>query len=176
MPQPGGPHDGAHVVPGVAERVVGQQRTDPDPEGAPPGQRACEERRGRGAVLLRQDFDVADARAVVDGDVHVLPADAARTPAEVAVDPVPDARDAAELLDVEVQEGAGAPALVAHHRSGRLEARELMEAEPPLDADHRREREAVVLRDAHRAPPAPPLAGDLAPLVARPPLWRARGP
>ena len=67
----------------------------------------------------------AIARGVVDADVDELPAGAARAalPA-IAGDAVADALEAAELLDVDVDQLAGLLALVAAHRLGRLERRE----------------------------------------------------
>ena len=67
-----------------------------------------------------------DARGVVDADIDELPAGAFTSgpcvalPAAVAGDAVADLAEAAELLDVDVDELAGVLAFVAPHRLGRL--------------------------------------------------------
>src|ERR671929_200054 len=87
---------------------------------------------------------VRQARAVVDGDVDVLPAGLAaalaggvglgRVVAALAGHAVPGAvLDAPELLDVDVDQLAGMAALVAVGRLGRLEPRELAQPDPGQD-------------------------------------------
>ena len=80
---------------------------------------------GDGALLplVGQDLREGDARGIVDADVDELPADAADAglAGAVAGDAVADALEAAELLDVDVDQLAGMLALVAAHRLGRLE-------------------------------------------------------
>ena len=60
----------------------------------------------------------------------------------VAGDAVADALEAAELLDVDVDQLAGMLALVAAHRLGRLQRREPVETQPPQDAADGRRRHA----------------------------------
>ena len=69
---------------------------------------------------------------VVDREVQVLPAGAAITGQPVAVDPLADRPEAAELLGVDVQQLAGPCALVAPHRltAGRANR------ETPCTAQH----------------------------------------
>jgi hypothetical protein len=68
------------------------------------------------------------------------------------------ARDASELLDIEVQELPGVLALVAHERIRRRERLEAIEPEPPEGPHHRGEREPELARDPHAGPaPAPEL-------------------
>lgn len=67
---------------------------------------------------------------VIDRDVYVLPADAARSPLTVAVDPVPDAVDTAQRLDIEVDEIARRRLSGALHRN-RHRRRWAMEVKPP---------------------------------------------
>ena len=62
---------------------------------------------------------------IVDGDVEELPAGAAGVVAlTVAGDTVAGARDAGELLNVEVDEFAWVGALIAADRRGRLQSGE----------------------------------------------------
>jgi len=78
-----------------------------------------------------------------------------------------DAADLAELLHVEVDQGAGAPALVALDRARRLEARQAIEPVAPEERHDGAHREGVVLGDAQRTPPLAAAAEDLPPLMPR---------
>ena len=73
------------------------------------------------AGLVRQHFDVGRAAVVIDGDVDVFPA-GADAAAPVRMNAVPDAQDAPERLDIEMDQLAGARALVAVH--GRAAVRD----------------------------------------------------
>jgi hypothetical protein len=81
-----------------------------------PADRALQEAAdGLGAFVL-EHLGVGQPGAVVDADVHELPARAAGwapAPASLAGDPVPDAGDPAEFLDVDVDQLAWHRALVA---------------------------------------------------------------
>src|SRR5690606_25777024 len=86
---------------------------------------------GDGAFLAfgGHDPNEGDPGVVVDADMHELPADAA-CPAltgSIASDAVSDPVEAAQLLDVDVNELAWVLALVASHRLGRLQGRELVQ-------------------------------------------------
>ena len=65
---------------------------------------------GDGALLalVGQDLGEGDARGVVEADVDELPAGAAALAGALAGDAVADLLEAAELLDVEVDQLAGA--------------------------------------------------------------------
>ena len=93
---------------------------------------------GDGALLplVGQDLREGEARGVVDADVDELPADAAGLALACAVagDAMADALEAAELLDVDVDQLAGMLALVAADRLGRLQRRDAVEAEALEDA------------------------------------------
>jgi hypothetical protein len=83
--------------------------------GEPPNGALKERADGVGSFGL-EDFDVGQAGAVIDADMHELPARAARgaaAPAALAGDAVPDAGDPPELLDVDVDELARPRAFIA---------------------------------------------------------------
>jgi len=101
----------------VAAAVVGEQPLDGDAVPLVEGDGSTEEADDRGRALVGEDFGIGEAAVVVDADVDVLPADG------VADDPVAvgaarvvvligatadafagAAADAAELLDVDVDE------------------------------------------------------------------------
>ena len=80
-------------------------------------------RKGDGAflALVGKQFRIGQPRGVIDSDMHVFPADAALVAlaGSIAGDAMADAVDAAELLDVDMDELAGCGALIADHRRAR---------------------------------------------------------
>ena len=137
------------------------------PPGDKPGDGAREKAGGRRAVITGQHFGVGEARTVVDGDVHMLPADVPRAAAAIAVYAMADASDPPQLLDVEMHERARSAMLITQHRSRRLEPTQAIEPQAALNSDDRRYGMAVILRDAERAPTSAPAAFNLPALVAR---------
>ena len=87
------------------------------------GDGGFEEGDGADGLLVGIDLREADARGIVDDDMHELPADAARVgvPGAIRGDAVADAFEAAELLDVDVDEPTRLVILVAPSRFGWLE-------------------------------------------------------
>jgi hypothetical protein len=83
------------------------------------------------------------AGGIVHGHVHVLPANAPYFGAAITGDPMPDAPDPGELLDVEMHQTAGLRPLVALHRN---RGRELPQPGQSLPAQ-----QAPRLRDVVRA-------------------------
>lgn len=130
--------------------VVGEHALDVDAERCVPRDGAGEETEGRRGRLVGQHFRIREARVIIDGDVHVLPALTARLAAATAVDAMADALDAAELLDVEVHELAGPIALVAREAARAINGWQAALADAPQLAAHRRERQAGVLRDCRQ--------------------------
>lgn len=78
-----------------------------------PGPRAPDKLRHGHPAPIRQHFHVGQARGIVHGHVHELPADAPHLGAAISRDAVSDAADPAELLDVEMQQIAGLGPLIA---------------------------------------------------------------
>ena len=58
----------------IPAAVVGEDALTRDAPGAIPGDGALEKGAAAQAPLIRQDLHVGQARVIVDGDVHVLPA------------------------------------------------------------------------------------------------------
>ena len=94
-----------------------------------PAQRPDEEAGDRPALLVRQDLDVGEPGGVVDRDVDELPACTLRALAAIAGDPMADAPEAGELLDIEVDQLAGACAVVTPRRLARFECGQPAQAE-----------------------------------------------
>jgi hypothetical protein len=122
--------------------VVGHDALDPDAVAAEEAQGVDEEGEAGAALLVGVDLGIGQPGVVVDGQVQVLPADAAaRTLAgAIAGDAVADAREATELLDVDVDQLARLGALVAAHGLGRLkvfDAAQAVAAQHPADGGRR---------------------------------------
>ena len=119
---------------GVGKGVVGHDALDAYAAAGEPTDGTVEEAGASLAALVGQDLGVGEARAVVDGDVQVLPAEASLAAGAIAGDAVADAVDAAELLGVDMDQLAGPGALVAHRRRLGFQRGEPAETEP---AQHR---------------------------------------
>ena len=114
-------------------------------------------------LLVGQDLAEGDTGVVVDANVQILPADAASVAlaGAVAGDAVAWAVEAAELLDIDVDEFAGVLAFVAPHRLGRFERLEAVEPEAPQDTADGRGGDPDLGRDLRAAPTLPAERGDL---------------
>jgi hypothetical protein len=156
----------------VGGAVVGHHGVDLDAVAAVEGNGAAKEGGGCDRAFVVEDLGVGKPRGVVDADVHVFPTDqvaaysasVGRAPALVLAHPVPDslagaALDTPELLDVNVQQLAGAGAFVA---LGRLEpeSAELAQPDPRQDPRHRRLGHPEDLGDRRAGKAQPPQRRD----------------
>lgn len=121
----------------VGRAVVGEDPLDRDPLGGEPGQRPPEKGAGALLALVGQHLGVGHPRGAVDGDVHALPAAAPALTLARAGDPVPGARDAPQLLDVDVHQLARARGLEAVGGLGRIEPSQAPQAGAGANAAHR---------------------------------------
>jgi hypothetical protein len=135
----------AEVVRAIGRAVVGHDARHGDAVAREPAEGAVEEGDGAGLALVGQDLAVGEPCGIVDGDMQDLPAGTASGVAPVAGDAVADAVDAAELLGVDVEQRAGAGALIADHGRPGLEGGEAAETEA---AQHQ--------ADGRAGPPQPP--------------------
>jgi hypothetical protein len=115
---------GLEPVRDVAGAIVGHDGLDLNAAALEPGDRASKEACGGWRSFVRQDFRVGQSGSVVDGDVDELPPYATDPGGAVAMDAMADATDAAQLLDVDVDQLARAISLISHDRFLRLEALE----------------------------------------------------
>jgi hypothetical protein len=99
----------------VALGVVGEHPGDGDAAGGEPGHRPGEEAGAGAGALVGQHFGVGQPGVIVDGHVHVVPAQSAAADLLGAAVHPPAAAvgHPAELLDVDVQQITGVLALVA---------------------------------------------------------------
>jgi len=102
-----------------------------------PGERALEEADGIRPGRRRQHFGVRQPARIVDADMHVLPADSLHAGAPIPRDPVPDAADAPEALDIDVEELAGGRPFVAQDRGPGRQRWKPPQALAAQDAAHR---------------------------------------
>ena len=145
---------------GVGKGIVGHDALDAYAAAGEPTDGTVEEAGASLAALVGQDLGVGEARAVVDGDVQVLPAEASLAAGAIAGDAVADAVDAAELLGVDMDQLAGPGALVAHRRRLGFQRGEPAETEP---AQHRPDggngaRAILGLLQRNRRSRSPPLS------------------
>src|SRR5256886_9299797 len=141
--------------------------------GGKPRERPLEEPRRRPTIFSAEDLSVAHPGAVVDRDMDVFPAHASRASTAIAMDPMPNEADLAQLLDIEVHESTRPRVLVAHDRARWFEPCEPIQSKATIDGHHGGDRPAVVLRDPQRAPPLSPTPLNLSALVARQLRWRS---
>jgi hypothetical protein len=99
-----------------------------------------QEGRGAGRRLIREERRIGQAGPIVDGDGEELHATAAAAPAMIAVNAVAHPAEAAQLLDVQVDQLAREGAFIPADRWGRR-AGPAREAEAPLDVHHSRQRQ-----------------------------------
>src|SRR5215471_16734957 len=109
-----GLHGGAEDARAIAGSVVGEHAVHADPAPAEPAHRAAQEGGDSGAALIAEDLDIGHARAIVDTDVHELPADAAGLAVTVARDPMAHVSDLPEFLGIQVHQLAGEGPFVSH--------------------------------------------------------------
>ena len=107
---------GAEHMRSVAGAVIGQDALHTDSAPPKPVHGPAQEGGHGRPLLVVEHLGIGHARAVVDTDVHELPANAARLPVAVAGDPMAHAPDAPELLDVQMQQLARSAPFVSHQR------------------------------------------------------------
>jgi len=129
--------------------VVGHDALDLDAVGFEEAQGVEEKPQAGAPRLIGEDFRIDQARMVVDGQVHVFPANAAAValPRAIAGDAMAGAVELTEFLDVDMDEFAGRVAFVATHRFSRRQGLELVQAKALEDATDRGRRDAGLLGD-----------------------------
>ena len=63
--------------------------------------------RRRSTFFVGMDGREGDAGVIVDGQLHVVPAPAARAAAQIAVGPRPRSGETAQLLDIQMEQVSG---------------------------------------------------------------------
>ena len=135
--------------------VVGQQPLDTYAERAVVGHRVAQELHCAGRSLIGVHIGKADAGVIIDRHEQELPTGARYRVASVAGDPMAGPLDAAEFLDVDVQQVAGRGMLVALHGFDRLQSAQRRQAGPCQYAAHGAGRDVQGLRDPSLGQAAP---------------------
>ena len=140
----------------IAGTVVGHDPLGGDAGPGMVGDGGLEEGHGCFLAFARQDRHMGDPRVVVDADMDELPAGTACRIAAVARDPVSDTFDAAEFLDVDVDQLTRTVAFMASHRFSRLQGCQPVQPEPAQDTVNGRPGDAGFPGDLGAGPaPAP---------------------
>jgi len=160
----------------IARAVVGEQAAKANAERTIVADRGLEERDGRDSAFVGQNQHESKAGVVVDGDVNELPTGAAATPGLVAGGAMTGAREASELLDVEMKQVAGTLMFVAADGRGGLEITDAVEALAAQDAADGGRREADELGDAAAGVTLPPQGDDAVDEVLGGAAWAVMGP
>jgi hypothetical protein len=100
--------------------VVGEQATDGDTQGGVVSHRSAQEGDGRSGGEIGQDLGEGNAGVVINGDIKVL-SSAVQLAAVASIGTNHHAREASQLLDIEVEEIARSRVLVANQRHSRLQ-------------------------------------------------------
>jgi len=138
----------AELLCAIAGSVVGHDTLDGDAEALIVGDGGLEEGDGTFLLLVWKNPGESDARSVIDADMDELPAGTAGFALlAVSGDAVTDTIEAAEFLDVDVDQLAGMIPLVAAHWLGRLKRLNAVETEAFEDAADGCRRDADFGRD-----------------------------
>ena len=140
----------------VRRAVVGHDALHADAGARQPRHGAADKAPAGGLALIGQHLHIGNARGVVHTHVHVLPPGAPGAGAPIAGDAMADSADAAELLDVDMEQLARPRPLVPLHGRGRLQGRETPQAPALHPAPHRAGRHADGGGNARNAPALPP--------------------
>jgi hypothetical protein len=135
-------HSWACTIERYAGPFIGHEPLDADAQCREVGAGAFEEGADASGALVGEHLRVGEAGAVIDADVQELPAGATGAGGAIAVDAVAGALDAAELLDVDVDELARCGPLVAAGGLGGARGRQAAEAAAAEHRPHRALRHA----------------------------------
>ena len=133
-------HEGfAGIAPGeglVAGTVVGHDPLDAHAEALVVSDGGLQEGDGADCFFVRLDLGESDPGVVVDTDVDEFPAlvAAGSMTGAIAGDAVTDLGEAAQFLDVDVDQLAGLVAFIAQYGRGGFQRLETVDAEAPEDA------------------------------------------
>ena len=128
LPRATNPGESARLI---GRAVVGEQTPADDAAAAKPDER-MPQKRGAGATPLRPaNFDIGDARRIVDRDMDVFVADASLSHGLVPLNAMADPADPTEWLDVQVQEIARVRPLVALNDRRRIQPAHPIQAGAP---------------------------------------------
>src|SRR2546421_3105346 len=136
----------------VAGTVIGEHAADGDAESLVIGDGGGEEGGGGEAFLIGKDLGEGNAGVIIDGDMHVFPADALEVASGVAGDAVTDSSETAQFLDIEMEQIARSSMFIALDRRCGIEIAQAVEFQSAQDAADGRRAQAGVAGDATGGP------------------------
>jgi len=123
----------------VAAAIVREDPADADAASSKPLEGPPQERVTRPPTLRATDFDISQAGGIVNGHVRVFPAAAARLGMHLrAEEPMPDASNATERFDIQMEEIAGMGPFIALNQRARLEQPQPIQPDSGQHAGDRR--------------------------------------
>jgi len=150
-----GAAQGGQAVGPIGRPVVREDALHDNAASSEPGEGAPQKAGDGDGPLIRQDFGVGHAGAIINADVDKLPADAARPGPSVPGDAMADPADAAQLLDVEMEQLPRLRPFIPPAGGDRLRRPQPRQPELAQAARHRGPTQADTLRDL-RPRPTPP--------------------
>ena len=129
----------------IAGAVIGEHARDGNPQTGVVVDGGLEESGGRAGFLVGQDLREGDARMIIDGDMHILPAGTMNAAAAVAGDTTTDRLDATDLFDVEVEQIARCGMFITQNGRGGLQIADAAEMKAAQNAAHGGATESGVL-------------------------------
>jgi hypothetical protein len=136
----------------VTGAVVGEQAANGNAEAGVVGDGSMEKgSRGRG-FLVRQDLREGDAGVVIDGDMDILPSGTMDAATTISGNATADGLEAADFLDVEVEQIAGKRVLVTNQRRRGFEIADVTEVKSAQNAADGGATESGSQRDTNAGP------------------------
>ena len=136
----------------VTRAVVGEQAADRNAEAGVVIDRGLQKSsRGRG-FLVGQDLREGDARVIIDGDMDIFPSGTMDAAPPITRNAAADGLKAADFLNVEVEEIAGAGVFVTKHGRRGFEIADAAEVEAAQNAADRGAAESSGQGDPHAGP------------------------
>jgi hypothetical protein len=144
----------------IGRSVVGEQAADRDAEAGIVSHRRAQKIRCRSAFLVAMDGRAGDAGVVVDGHMHVVPAQPAGAPAEIAMDAMAGRGEAAQLLDIQMEQVPGSLVFIAPGRQAGFQIAHTAEPAATEDAADRSPAQSGRLSDMASGPALEPQKQD----------------
>ncbi|MGB8771663.1 MAG: hypothetical protein WCC92_18770 [Candidatus Korobacteraceae bacterium] len=131
----------------IAMAVVGKQTAHADAELSVVSESGAQESNGGGGALVGENVGEGDARMIVDSDVHLGPSGTWTAAATTAIGAEGDGAEAAQHLDIQVQQIARVRVLITDSGRRWFEIAEASQTTTAKDAAHGGPAESGLLGD-----------------------------
>ena len=126
-------HGGMKSVGAIAVTIIGEQAADGNAQTGIIGDRSAQEGDSGSCREVGQDLGEGNAGVVIDSDMNVLPS-AVMFASAATIGTRNNAGEAAQLLNIEVEQIAGSSMLIANQRHGRLQIAHAVQTQPAENA------------------------------------------